>query len=348
MTTNIKLKRRFVIPAVIAALLVALLTGWWYYHARQIEATRLTLYGNIDIRQIDLAFNGSGRIADMRVEEGQRVRKGELLARLDTDRFEQAVVEAKAEVAAQQQVVARLKAGSRPQEIRKARADVDAARAQLTYAQSQYQRSKNLAARDVVSQSRLDNAKAQFDAAAAQLNAAQQALALTLAGPRKEDIAAASATLDALKAGLSLAETNLADASLDAPADGIIQTRILEPGDMTSPQRPAYTLALSNPIWVRAYVNETDLGRIHAGMPAEVTSDSFPGKQYAGWIGFISPTAEFTPKTVETTELRSSLVYEVRIYVCNPQNQLRLGMPVTATVLLDSKAHTTQACKSAA
>lgn len=345
---NIKLNRRMVIPAAGATLLVVFLGGWWYYHARHIEATRLTLYGNIDIRQIDLAFNGSGRIADMRVEEGQRVRKGELLARLDTERFEQAVAQAKAEVAAQQQVVARLQAGSRPQEIRKARADVDAARAQLTYAQSQYQRSRNLAARDVVSKSRLDNAKAQYDAAAAQLNAAQQALALTLAGPRKEDIAAARATLDALKAGLSLAETNLADASLDAPADGIIQTRILEPGDMASPQRPVYTLALSNPVWVRAYVNETDLGRIHAGMPAEVTSDSFPGKRYDGWIGYISPTAEFTPKTVETTELRSSLVYEVRIYVCNPQNQLRLGMPVTATVLLDSKAQTTQACKSAA
>jgi HlyD family secretion protein len=344
---NIKLNRRMMIPAAAAALLLAIFTGWWYYHARQIEATRLTLYGNIDIRQIDLAFNGSGRIATMKVQEGQQVHKGELLARLDTERFEQAVAEAKAQVAAQQQVVARLQAGSRPQEIRKARADVDAASAQLTYAQSQYQRSKNLAARDVVSKSRLDNAKAQYDAAAAQLNASQQALALTLAGPRKEDIAAARATLDALKAGLNLAETNLADASLYAPADGVIQTRILEPGDMASPQRPVYTLALSNPVWVRAYVNETDLGRIHAGMPAEVTSDSYPGKQYDGWIGYISPTAEFTPKTVETTELRSSLVYEVRIYVCNPQNQLRLGMPVTATALLDSKAQTTQACKPA-
>ncbi|HEX6549636.1 MAG TPA: efflux RND transporter periplasmic adaptor subunit [Gammaproteobacteria bacterium] len=341
-----KLDKRIVLPAALAALIVLALSGWWYYHTRQIEATRLTLYGNVDIRQVDLAFNGSARIARMLVEEGQQVHKGELLAQLDSERLQQAVAEARAQVAAQQQIVARMHAGSRPQEIRKARADVDAAKAQLTYAQLQYERSKNLAARDVVSKSRLDNTKAQYDAAAAQLNAAQQALALTLAGPRKEDIAAATATLDALNAGLKLAEKNLADASLYAPDNGVIQTRILEPGDMASPQRPVYTLALVNPVWVRAYVAESDLGRIHAGMPAHVTSDSYPDTQYDGWIGYISPTAEFTPKSVETTELRSSLVYEVRVYVCNPQNQLRLGMPVTVTVLLnDTRTRSTQRCQ---
>lgn len=324
--------KRILIPVVIGALLVLSLSGWWYYHIQQQQASHLTLYGNVDIRQVDLAFNGSARIEKMLADEGQAVHKGELLAQLETDRLQQAVAEAKARFAAQQQVVARMHAGSRPEEIRKARADVDAAKAQLTYTQLQYQRSKNLAAKDVVSRSQLDNAKAQADAAAAQLNAAQQALALTLAGPRKEDVAAATATLDALQAGLKLAEKNLADASLYAPDEGVIQTRILEPGDMASPQRPAYTLALSNPIWVRAYVSETDLGRIHTGMPAQVSTDSYPDKHYDGWIGYISPTAEFTPKSVETTELRSSLVYEVRIYVCNPQHELRLGMPATVTV----------------
>jgi multidrug resistance efflux pump len=333
-----KLNKRILIPAVIGALIIVSVTGWWYYHLQRLEATHLTLYGNVDIRQVDLAFNASARIASMLALEGQQVHKGELLAQLDTDRLQQAVAEAKARVAAQQQVVARMHAGSRPEEIRKARADVNAAEAQLTYAQLQYQRSQNLAARDVVSKARLDNNKAQYDVAAAQLNAAQQALALTLAGPRKEDVAAAQATLDALKAALKLAEKNLSDASLYAPDAGVIQTRILEPGDMASPQVPVYTLALSNPVWVRTYVAETDLGRIHPGLQATVTSDSYPDKEYSGWIGYISPTAEFTPKSVETTELRSSLVYQVRVYVCNPQNQLRLGMPVTVNVLLNSAA----------
>ncbi len=326
--------KRLIIPAVIVAVLALALAIAWYLHRRELNASRIMLYGNVDIRQVDLAFNGSARIARMLVVEGQQVHKGELLAQLDTDRLQQAVAEAKARVAAQQQVVARMHAGSRPQEIRKARADVKAAEAQLTYAQLQYKRSQNLAARDVVSKARLDNSKAQYDVAAAQLNASQQALALALAGPRKQDVAAAVATLDALKAALKLAQKNLQDASLVAPDAGVIQTRILEPGDMASPQLPVYTLALTNPVWVRAYVAEADLGRIHAGMQAQVHSDSYPDKQYAGWVGYISPTAEFTPKSVETTELRSSLVYQVRVFVCNPQNQLRLGMPVTVSIPL--------------
>lgn len=332
--------KRVLITVAAGGLLLLILGGWWIYHSRELAASRLILYGNVDIRQVDLAFNGSARIEKMLAVEGQQVHKGQLLAQLETDRLQQMVDAAKAQVAAQQQVVARLHAGSRPQEIRKARADVDAARAQLTYAQQQYQRSKNLASRNVVSKSRLDNARAQFDAAAAQLKAAQQALALEMAGPRKEDIAAATATLLAQQANLKLAEKNLADASLYAPDNGIIQTRILEPGDMASPQRPVYTLALTNPVWIRAYVSETELGKIHPGMPAEVTSDSYPDSPYSGWIGYISPTAEFTPKSIETAELRTSLVYEVRVYVCNPRNQLRLGMPATVTVPLDAKSAT--------
>jgi HlyD family secretion protein len=136
------------------------------------------------------------------------------------------------------------------------------------------------------------------------------------------------------EAALRLAERELADTKLYAPARGVIQDRILEPGDMAFPQTPVYTLALTDPIWVRAYVSEPDMGKIAPGMSATVHTDSFPDKQYPGWVGFISPTAEFTPKQVETTELRSKLVYQVRVYVCNPQNELRLGMPVTVTVPL--------------
>ncbi|MDE2345544.1 MAG: efflux RND transporter periplasmic adaptor subunit [Gammaproteobacteria bacterium] len=337
-----KPNKRLIIPIAVAAVLLAVLAGAWYYHRQQLNASRLTLYGNVDIRQVDLAFNGNARIASMLVVEGQQVHKGQLLAQLDSERLQQTVAEASARVAAQQQVVDRLLAGSRPQEIRKARADVHAAEAQLTYAQLQYKRSQNLAARDVVSKARLDNNKAQYDVAAAQLNAAQQALALALAGPRKQDVAAAQATLQALKAGLKLAQKNLQDASLYAPEAGVIQTRILEPGDMASPQLPVYTLALLNPVWVRAYVPEPALGLIHPGMQAQILSDSYPDKRYPGWIGFISPTAEFTPKSVETIELRSSLVYQVRVFACNPHDQLRLGMPVTVIIPLQSAARESQ------
>jgi HlyD family secretion protein len=160
-------------------------------------------------------------------------------------------------------------------------------------------------------------------------------LKLALAGPRKEDIAAAGSKLKALKAELALAGQKLADASLIAPSDGIIQNRILETGDMASPQKAVFTLALIDPVWIRAYVPETNLGKLFPGMAVQVVTDSFPDKTYPAWIGYISPVAEFTPKTVETSELRTRLVYQVRAYVCNPRNELRLGMPATVIIPLN-------------
>jgi HlyD family secretion protein len=230
--------------------------------------------------------------------------------------------------------VARLEEGSRPEEIRAARAELSAALAEASNASLQAQRRKPLAAQNAISKEEAQKAGYNADAAQARVNAAKETLALAVEGPRKEDIASAKATLRSLDAQLKLARQKLADAFLYAPSDGVIQDRILEPGDMVSPQRPVYTLALTDPVWVRAYVPETDLGKTWLGMEATVSTDSYPGKEYPAWVGFISPTAQFTPKTVETTEVRTTLVYQVRIYVCNPQGELRLGMPATVTIPL--------------
>jgi HlyD family secretion protein len=178
----------------------------------------------------------------------------------------------------------------------------------------------------------LGDAQAQAEVDQAQLKVKEKALDLALEGPRKEDIAAAKETLESFKASLLLLNIRLADMTLTAPAAGVIQNRILEPGDMADPSRPVFTLALIDPKWVRAYVPEPDLGLIHLGMKAKILSDSFPDRTFDGWIGFISPVAEFTPKTVETTDLRTKLVYEVRVYVHDPKDLLRLGMPVTVFV----------------
>jgi HlyD family secretion protein len=299
------------------------------------SAHHLTLFGNVDIRQVQLAFNDSERITALLVQEGDRVQPGQLLATLDTQRFAASVADAEDKVAAQRQVVARLETGNRPQEIRKAKADMEAAQADLENAQLTYQRVSSLVTQNVDSQQRADDARAAMDMARARLAAAKETYDLMVLGPRQEDIAAAKATLQADEAELVLARQNLADAKLYAPTNGIIQDRLLEPGDMASPQKPVFTLALDDPVWVRAYMAETDLGKIHLGMKATVTTDSFPGKHYDGWIGFISPTAEFTPKTVETAELRTRLVYQVRVYVHNPQDELRLGMPAVVTIPLN-------------
>lgn len=329
-----KPKARILLLAVLVLGAAAVAAWWWRAQRPGTGAESLTLYGNVDIRQVELAFNDSERIVSMSAREGDPVRRGQLLARLDTRRLAAAVDLARARVAAQSEIVARLQAGSRPQEIRKARADVSAARAQARNAALNARRRRALARRKLVSQAAADDATAAADAAGARLEAARETLRLVLAGPRKEDVAAAQATLRADQAGLVLAERKLDDARLYAPAAGIIQDRILEPGDMASPQRPVYTLALTNPVWVRAYVPEPDLGRIREGQRAWITTDSYPGKRYRGWIGYISPTAEFTPKAVETPQVRTRLVYQIRVYACNPQGQLRLGMPATIEIPL--------------
>jgi HlyD family secretion protein len=162
----------------------------------------------------------------------------------------------------------------------------------------------------------------------------QKALALQLAGPRKEDVAQGDAQLRADQAQLALLQQQLKDADLLAPLDAVVRSRIVEPGEIASPQKAAFTLAITDPKWVRAYVGEPDLGSVHEGMSATVTVDAFNGRRFAGWVGFISPVAEFTPKSVETTELRSSLVYEIRVFVHDPADELRLGMPATVHLSL--------------
>jgi len=327
----------WLITALVVALCALVGGGWWWHRHRNAGATdAIVLHGNVDIREVQLAFDASDRIAQILVREGDRVTAGQLLAVLDTRRLHQVVAQAEAQVAAQRQVVARFVAGSRPEEIRKARADVAVAKADAVNAENTYRRTENLVAQHFVSQQQVDNARAALDAAQARLRSADETLRLAALGPRVEDTAAAKATLVAYEAALAIAERDLAATSLYAPADGVIENRVLEPGDMASPQRTVLTLALIDPLWVRAYVPEPDLGKLRLGTPAQVSTDSYPNQRYRAWIGFISPTAEFTPKSVETPELRTSLVYQVRVFVCPPHDELRLGMPATVTVATGS------------
>jgi HlyD family secretion protein len=320
--------------------------AWFFSHRSSVNSNALTLYGNVDIRQVQLSFNGSERIARLLVKEGDAVKKGQLLATLDTVKLTSNVELQQAQLASQQQVVSRLEAGSRPEEILKAQADVEAARIDADNAEHTYQRTQTLLEQNFVARQQADDALAATNAAKAKLHSLQEVLKLVQLGPRKEDIAQAKAVLNASRAALEVARKTLADASLFAPDNGIIQGRVLEPGDMASPQRPVYTLALTDPMWVRVYIQESALGKIKPGMSAEVSTDSFPGKHYRAWVGYISPSAEFTPKSVETTEVRSSLVYQVRVFVCNAQGELRLGMPATVIIPLDSpQATDTNRCQ---
>jgi HlyD family secretion protein len=309
----------------------AVIIVWWVADRHQ-GSGELLLYGNVDLRQADVPFNASERVTEVLVQEGDHVKPGQIMARLDPTRMQPQVAKAEADVAAEQQVVNRLHAGSRPQEIAQARANVLSAQADSSNARRQYERLLELSRSSsgrAVSQQDLDSAHATLDVADARLAVNRKALDLQVAGPRKEEIAQAEAQLRSDEAQLALLRRQLADMELHAPIDGVVRSRLVEPGEITSPQKAAFTLAITNPKWIRAYVSEPDLGAVHEGLQAAVTTDAFPSRPFAGWVGFISPIAEFTPKTVQTEELRSSLVYEIRVFVKDPDNKLRLGMPAT-------------------
>lgn len=318
----------------LAVLGIALLAvgGWfWWQQREQAVADDLLLFGNVDVRQVALAFNGSGRITELTAEEGDAVRAGDIIARLDLRALE---LQAKAQAAlveAQRQTLLQLRGGPRPEEIAQSRAVLASAEASAVAAQAEYDRVVRLAASrsGVASQQSLDQATADAGKAKALVDQASAALDLLLAGTQVETIAAAEAQLLAAEAQLDLLRYQIDQGALRVPADAVVRSRLREPGDMVTPASPVFALALTLPKWVRVYVREADLGRIRPGMAASVLSDSQPDKPLAGKIGYISSVAEFTPKAVQTEELRTSLVYEVHVVIDDPTDLLRLGQPVT-------------------
>ncbi len=328
-------------PKIAVGLLVLLAGGWiaWRQLApAPVAATTVLAYGAIDVRQVQLAFNDNDRIARILVQEGDRVKKGQLLAELDTARLRANADKAAADADAARYTLTRLKNGSRPEEIAQARATLAAAQATEANDRVNFNRLEKLAGIDVATRKNRDDAEQALKVATATRESAEQALKLAVEGPRWEDVKAAEAQLRSAEAALALARKQLADARLYAPADGVIEDRILEPGDMASPDRPALTLDLTNPVYARAYLPEPQLGRVVPGMRAYIETDAFPGKKFPAWVGFISTTAEFTPKTVETTDVRTELVYRMHVYACNPEGRLRMGAPVTVVVPLKDNA----------
>ena len=330
-------------PLIAAAVVVlaAAAGGWWYFHRSATPSDQLVLYGNVDVRQVSLAFNGNDRVAELAVREGDHVRAGQLLGRLDTRSLVLRVAQSQARIGVQEQALQRLRSGSRPEEVAQARAQAAAAQADAQLADQQLARLQAIgqtSAGRAVSQQDLDSALARQKVTRAQLENVRKAQQLVVAGPRKEDIAQAQAQLEATRADLALINHQLDEAVLKAPIDAVVRTRLLEPGDMASPQRPVFTLAITDPKWVRAYVSEADLGRVRPGQEASIVTDSQPGQPLKGQVGYIASVAEFTPKTVQTEELRTSLVYEIRVNVEDTQDRLRLGMPATVRLSLDNGA----------
>ena len=320
-------KRLVIILGIVAVLSIA---GWFIY--QQFTATPqriLTLQGNVDIRQVNVGFRVTGRVKEMKLEEGDVVHAGDLIATLDDVPYQDQVRLAEAQVAQAQANYSKMVNGYRPEEIEQAKAQLAQAKANYQNALRYFERQDALQQSHVISKSDYDNALASRDSLKGQVDLSQANLNLELAGNRFEDIDSAKAQLENSKANLATARQNVDDCKLFAPVDGVIITRAVEPGTIVSTSSIIYSICQNEPVWVRTYVDERDLGRIYPGMKALVYNDTDPNHPYVGQIGFISPVAEFTPKSVETRELRTDLVYRLRVIIAKPDRYLRQGMPVT-------------------
>jgi HlyD family secretion protein len=324
-------RRTLIIGALIAAVLIAAALTKGFGLIGSGKSNELTMYGNVDIRTVDLGFRVAGRIDQVLAEEGQHVRRGDLLATLDTSSIDARIGEASAQVEQARAQLAKAQNGNRPQDIAQARARVEAAAAGAANAEQDYRRRSTLVGPGAISRAVWEQTVAERNRAQAQLREAQQALSLLEAGSRPEDIAAARAQLDAAEASRRSASTDLSDTRLLAPEDAVVDTRAKEPGAIVQPTETVLTLAIPRPLRIRAYVGEPDLPRVRPGLPVTVTADG-TAKTYHGTISWIAPQAEFTPKSVETESLRTDLVYRLRITISDPDDQLRQGQPVTVHV----------------
>ncbi|MCD8492688.1 MAG: secretion protein HlyD [Geovibrio sp.] len=316
---------------IILVLMLGAAGALYFFYAGKDEKSSgsLTLYGNVDIRDVTLGFRVSGRVAELMFEEGDRVKAGDLLAVLDKKPYEDQLAVAAARLEAAEANFAKLSKGLRPQEIDEARAQVSEREATLANLEQTYRRQAELFKLGAVSAQAHDESLAARDEARARLNMAKKSLELAVAGYRDEDIRAAAAEYKAAAASAESAVTSLADTEIISPSDGVILTRVREKGSIIASGAAVFTLALDNPVWVRTYVSEPQLGLVHPGQKAVIYTDTNPDRPYTGQVGFISPQAEFTPKNVETASLRTDLVYRLRIAVDNPDKHLRQGMPVT-------------------
>lgn len=319
---------------IIVALMVTLYIAHYYWNKWKVS-DHLTLHGNVDIRQVDLGFRISGKISEMSVDEGDKVKAGSVIARLDKIPYQNNLDNMLALMNQAQAEYSKRITGNRPQDIKQAEAVVKDKLAAFQNAQAAADRQEAIKTKGFESLQDYDNALALAKETAAQLKAAEEALNELIEGFRSEDIEEAKAAYESAKANYNQALTNMQDVELVPPEDGIVLTRVREAGSIVQAGQVVYTLSLVNPVWVRTYVTEVDLGRIKPGMEALVYTDTNPDKPYKGQIGFISSQSEFTPKNIETKELRVDLVYRLRIVVNDPNGELRQGMPATVTIKLN-------------
>lgn len=325
----------------LAIILLAITATYQYIQSKQDNQDRtIRVSGNIEITDAEVSFKIPGRIVERLVSEGEMVRAGQVVARLDATELAQEVALRKAEVRAAEAALAELETGFRPEEIAQAEAVVQRAKADLERARADFARITRLYQKEEASAQDHDAIRTAVEVAQAKLREAQEQLRLLRRGPRQEKIELARAQLQQAKAALALAETRLGYATLTSPLTGIVLSHHVEPGEYVAAGTPIVTVGDLQDVWLRAYIDETDLGRVKLGQPARVTTDTYPGKVYDGHVSFLASQAEFTPKNVQTEKERVKLVYRTKIDIANPNMELKPGMPADAEIIVGEKRET--------
>ena len=327
-----------IVRAGLLLLVVAAIAVFFYHrrHQQPAQTNLRTLSGNIEAHESLVSFRVQGRIVDLPVEEGQQVEAGAVLAQLEDGDYRQKVKIDEAGVQVHQSNLTLALAGTRQQEINAAEQAVVDARAEMAQRKLDSARAENLFAKDEGTAQERDQAATALKRAQATCEAAEQRYNEAVEGTRKEDIAIARANLNQAQQSLGLSQVTLGYTVLRAPNAGVITVRQAELGEVVSPGTPVVTLADLDHVWLRAYIAETDLARVHWGQEVTVTTDSFPGRKFRGHISFISSAAEFTPKSVQTYQERVTLVYRIKIDLENPDHALKPGMPADAQIELAS------------
>ncbi len=330
--------KRIAIPLLLIVLTAGSVSFFPRWLTKEQARNELKLSGNIEAHESLVSFKVAGRVLELPMEEGQHVKLGELLARLDNDDYHQqvAVDDATARVRHSQLVLGL--AGSRAQDIEAGRQAVIDAQADLDEKRKDFQRYQKLWEKDEIAGQLRDQAATAVTRAQATLSRAQQAYSQLLEGTRKEELAVQKANLRQARESLEMSRIRLNYTVLRAPFDGVVLVRQAELGEVVAPGAPIVTLADLDHIWVRVYVPETDLGRVHWGQEVIVRTDTYPGKQYKGRVSFIASDAEFTPKSVQTQKERVTLVYRVKVDVENPNYELKPGMPADAYLQINSRS----------
>jgi len=322
--------RRVTVVLVLLAVAIGLVLLYRLVPTSGERPGRLQLSGNIEVTDAEVSFRIPGHVRERLVREGERVTRGAVVARLESADLEHEVNLRQAEAANARALLAEMTAGYRAEEVAQVRAAHAQASAELSRAESDWHRQQTLFEQGLVTARDAEAARTTYDVALARARETQERLGMLSKGYRPEQVDQSRARLQQAEEALALARTRLGYATLAAPMDGVVLAENVEPGEFVAAGTPVVTIGALDPVWLRAYIGETDLGRVRLGQSARVVTDSYPGKAYRGTVTFIAQDAEFTPKNVQTEKERVKLVYRIKITLPNPDQELKPGMPADA------------------